>query len=196
MKIKSALLLIDIQNDYFEGGLNPLVGSREAGLNAHKLLMYYRQWNLPVIHVQHLSTRPGSTFFLPGTDGAKIHKLVEPQNNEKVIVKHSPNSFFQTDLQTLLKADAITELVVCGMMTHMCVDATVRAAKDLGYTCTVIGDACATKDLELNNVRVNAREVQTAFLAALHPYYAVITQTDQYLSSSANAEINMTKLQP
>lgn len=182
MTTKSALLLIDIQNDYFEGGSNPLTGSLEAGLNAHKLLQYYRQRNLPVFHVQHLSTRPGSTFFLLGTDGAKIHELVEPQDNEKVIVKHSPNSFFQTNLEALFKADAITELVVCGMMTHMCIDATVRAAKDLGYHCTVIGDACATKNLEFNGIQVEAREVQTAFLAALHPYYAVLTQTDQYLS--------------
>lgn len=181
METKSALLLIDIQNDYFEGGSNPLHGSLEACMNASKLLEYYRQCSLPVIHVQHLSIRTGSTFFLPGTEGAKIHKLVEPQDNEKVIVKHSPNSFFQTDLHALLKANGITELVICGMMTHMCIDATVRAAKDLGYNCTVIGDACATKDLEVHGVRVNAREVHFAFLASLHPYYAVISQTNQYL---------------
>lgn len=177
MEAKSALLLIDIQNDYFEGGSNPLHGSLEAGINAGKLLEHYRQSNLPVFHVQHLSIRTGSTFFLPDTDGAKIHELVKPLSKEKVIVKHSPNSFFQTDLHALLKADAITELVICGMMTHMCVDATVRAAKDLGYNCTVIGDACATKDLEISGVRVDARDVHFAFLAALHPYYAVISQT-------------------
>ena len=194
METKSALLLIDIQNDYFEEGLNPLNGSLEAGLNAHKLLGHYRERNLPVVHVRHLSTRPGSAFFLPDTDGVGIHRLVEPRGTETVITKHYPNSFFQTDLHSLLQAGGITELVVCGMMTHMCVDSTVRAAKDLGYTCTVIEDACVTKNLELHGVRVKAGEVQAAFLAALNPYYAAISSAARYLSQPsafANGETNV-----
>ena len=72
-------------------------------------------------------------------------------------------------------------LVIVGMMTHMCVDATTRAAKDLGFTCTVIGDACATKDLFIHDQSVKAKDVQNAFLAALSYFYATVVTTEEYL---------------
>ena len=180
MKTKRALLLIDIQNDYFEGGSNPLTGSMEAGLNAQKLLQYFRLHSLPVIHIQHLATRQDATFFLPDTEGAEINNCVTPSKDESIIIKHTPNSFYQTNLNDLLQTQGITELVVCGMMTHMCVDATVRAAKDLNYQCVVIQDACATKDLEFQGIKVNAEKVQVAFLAALTPNYANIYSAEEY----------------
>ncbi len=172
--MKTALIVIDIQNDYFEGGANPLVGSREASLWARALLEDFRARALPVVHVRHLSTRPDSTFFIPGTQGAEIHENVAPVAGEKVIEKNFPNSFRDTDLLDYLRSEGITDLVVCGMMTQMCVDATVRAAKDFGFSCTVIGDACATKDLEIGGRTVSAADVQTAFLAALNYFYATV----------------------
>lgn len=68
-------------------------------------------------------------------------------------------------------------------MTHMCVDATTRAAKDLGYTCTLIGDACATRDLEIKGEKIQAKEVQNSFLAALSYYYAYVQTANQFLNS-------------
>ncbi|MCE1199292.1 MAG: cysteine hydrolase [Marinilabiliales bacterium] len=179
--MNSALLIIDIQNDYFEGGTARLVDPDKASHNAKVLLQHFRKNNLPVIHVQHLATRANATFFLPGTKGAEIHQDVKPLSNEKIVVKHFPNSFRDTDLLDYLKSRSITDLVICGMQTHMCVDATTRAAKDLGFTCTLIGDACATKDLEVNGTKVRAADVQTAFLAALNNFYSTVMTTDQYL---------------
>ncbi len=176
--MKTALIIIDIQNDYFEGGANPLVGSREASLRAKALLEDFRARSLPVVHIRHLSTRPGSTFFIPGTRGAEIHENVAPITGEKVIEKNFPNSFRDTDLLDYLRSEDITDLVICGMMTHMCVDATVRAARDLGFSCTLIGDACATKDLEIGGKTVSAADVQTAFLAAMNYFYATVKTTD------------------
>ena len=89
----TALLLIDIQNDYFETGTMPLDGSDRASKNARLILDDFRANALPVIHVQHIATRPTATFFLPNTFGAEIHKNVEPLATEQVIVKHFPNSF-------------------------------------------------------------------------------------------------------
>ncbi len=172
--MKTALILIDIQNDYFEGGSNPLVGSREASLQAKALLEDFRARSQPVVHIRHLSTRSGSTFFIPGTRGAEIHENVAPIAGEKVIEKNFPNSFRDTDLLDHLHSEGVTDLVICGMMTHMCVDATVRAAKDFGFSCTVIGDACATKDLEIGGRMVAAVEVKTAFLAALSYFYSTV----------------------
>jgi nicotinamidase-related amidase len=184
METKEALIIIDIQNDYFEGGANPLVGSFEASVNAKALLKNFREKTLPVIHIQHFSTRAGAAFFLPNTKGVEIHENVMPINGEKIIAKHYPNSFRETDLLDYLQSNHITDLVICGMMTQHCVDATTRAAKDFGFTCTVIGDACATKDLEIQGEIVVSNEVQKSFLAALNFFYSTVKNTQEYLNEN------------
>lgn len=181
--MKTALLIIDMQNDYFQGGTMTLSGPDTASKKAALVLDRFRTDGLPVVHIQHIATNPAATFFLPDTAGAQIHKNVAPLETEKIIVKHFPNSFRETGLSDYLKSLGITDLVICGMMTHMCVDATTRAAKDAGYTCTVIGDACATKDLELNGQKVKANDVQVSFLAALNYFYATVLTTKEYLNS-------------
>lgn len=179
--MNTALILIDIQNDYFENGTNTLVGSDKAGRNAQHILERFRLKELPVIHIQHIATSPSATFFRPNTVGAEIHNIVAPTAYEKVVVKHFPNSFRETELLDYLKSKSITDLVVCGMMTHMCVDATTRAAKDLGFNITLIGDACATKDLEIHGEHVAAKDVHNSFLAAMNNTYANVVATEQYL---------------
>jgi nicotinamidase-related amidase len=179
--VKTALILIDIQNDYFDNGSMPLVGSDKASDNARLILNVFRSAGLPVIHIQHIATSPAATFFLPDTRGSEIHDNVKPSGNEKVIVKHYPNSFRETELLEYLKSKNITDLVICGMMTHMCVDATTRAAKDLGFNIILIGDACATRDLELNGQIIQAEKVHQSFLAALNSFYANVMTTQQYL---------------
>jgi nicotinamidase-related amidase len=180
--MKTALLLIDIQNDYFDNGTMALVGSEEASKNAKLILDRFRADDLPIIHIQHIATKPTATFFLPNTTGADIHKNVRPLGKEKVIIKHYPNSFRDTELLDYLRTLNIKDLVICGMMTHMCVDATTRAAKDFGFNCIVIADACATKDLEINGKKVKAEEVQKSFLAALNDFYSTVITTNQYLN--------------
>jgi nicotinamidase-related amidase len=182
--MRKALILIDIQNDYFEKGRMTLVGAEQAAENAQAVLNAFRKERLPIVHIQHISTRPGATFFIPETEGVQIHKSVEPLSNEKVIIKNFPNSFKDTTLFDHLKSMDITDLVICGMMTHMCVDSTTRAAKDFGFNCVVIGDATATKDLEINGERVRANEVQKSFLAALNNIFSSITTAKQYLESA------------
>jgi nicotinamidase-related amidase len=176
----SALLLIDIQNDYFPGGAMELVGSTEAANEAAKTLAAFRRKGLPIIHVQHLSTRPGATFFLPGTAGAAFHQTVEPAAEETVICKHFPNSFRDTALLEHLRSRQVQHLVTSGMMTHMCVDATVRAAFDLGFSCTLLHDACATRDLVFEQQTIPARQVHGAFLAALGAVYAQMSSAGDF----------------
>jgi nicotinamidase-related amidase len=173
-----ALVIIDIQNDYFRGGKMELVGSEEAAKNASLILEDFRAKNLPVIHVRQESLRPIATFFLPGTEGAEIHQAVKPENDETVIVKNHPNSFKNTELQKLLDSKSITELTLVGMMTHMCIDTTVRAASDLDYQVTLVGDACATRDLEFDGKIVPAAQVQAAYLAAIDGSFATVVATD------------------
>ena len=168
------LLLIDIQNDYFPGGKMALEGSDEAGQVAGQLLAFFRRRHWPIVHIQHIANRPGATFFLPNTPGAEIHASVKPLEAETVIQKHYPNSFRETGLLARLQQQPIGPLVVAGMMTHMCVDATARAATDLGFECQIAQDACATRALKFGDRLVSAADVHTAFLAALHGSYGQV----------------------
>jgi len=172
------LLLIDIQNDYFPGGAMELVASREAGLAAGKLLQAFRQHAWPVIHVQHIATRKGATFFRPDTPGVAIHASVAPRPGEVVVTKHFPNSFRETGLLAHLQQQPPDQLVIAGMMTHMCVDSTTRAAADLGFQCVLAHDACATRDLAFDGVAVPARQVQAAYLAALDGLFAQVRSVE------------------
>ncbi len=177
------LLLIDLQNDYFEGGNNTLNKSLEAVYNARKLLDSFRKNNDHICHIRHLNLRPGSNYLLQNSIGSEIHEMVKPEADELIITKFFPNSFHKTDLLTFLKTNTIDNLVIAGMMTHMCVDATTRAAFDLGFKCTVIDDACATKDLEINGKRISSENVHNSFMAAFQGIYADVFATDHYLDS-------------
>ena len=174
-----ALVIIDIQNDYFPGGKMELEGSDAAASNAARALEQFRGKGLPIVHVRHLSTRPGATFFIPGTAGAEIHERVRPRANERVIEKNFPNGFRATELDHVLKSTGAKELVVAGMMTHMCVDASVRQAADLGYKVTLLGDACATRTQSFGGEYVPAKQVHAAFLAALNGFYAKVIPTHE-----------------
>jgi nicotinamidase-related amidase len=177
------LILVDIQNDYFAGGSMELVGMEEAATQASAILKQFREQQLPVFHIQHFSVRPGSTFFVPDTEGVEINNLVSPQENEPVVRKNYPNSFRETDLLGNIQDAGVTNLVIVGAMSHMCIDATTRAAFDYGFTCTVISDACATRDLEFAGKRIPASDVHGSFMAALSaPYASVLNGTEFVLS--------------
>ena len=170
----TALLIVDIQNDYFPGGTMEVTGAEIAAAQAAALLAAFRQRNRPVVHIQHIAARPGATFFLPSTVGAEIHESVRPSSEEAVFQKHFPNSFRETPLLEHLRTGGITQLVIAGMMTHMCIDTTTRAAADLGFKCFLAHDACATRALSFNGVTVDAESVQTAYLAALNGLFAKV----------------------
>jgi nicotinamidase-related amidase len=180
--MKTALILIDIQNDYFPTGRMELEGSIEASLRAGEALIHFREAALPVIHVQHISMSPKATFFLPGTDGIEIHENVRPLPNEITIQKAYPNSFRDTTLLEHLRTEGIGRLAIAGMMTHMCVDATTRAAFDDGFECVILGDACATRSLSYQGAVIPAQHVHGSFLAALETVYGRVISVDGFLA--------------
>lgn len=171
------LLLIDIQRDYFPGGRQPLVEPDAAADAAARLLAGFRTAGEPVVHVQHVWDAPDAAFFAPGTPGVEFDSRVAPDGGELVIVKDRPNAFLGTDLEARLREIAPDELVVAGMMSSMCVDATVRAASDLGFSVVVAHDACAAPDLEFAGATVPGTQVHAAFMAALGSY-ARVTDAD------------------
>jgi nicotinamidase-related amidase len=174
-----ALLLVDIQNDYFPRGAMEVVGADAAGAQAARLLEAFREQRRPVIHMQHIAKRPGATFFLPGTPGAEIHARVRPKGDEAVLQKHFPNSFRETALLDHLRQMKVSSLVIAGMMTHMCIDTTTRAAADLGFACSLAHDACATRALSFNGVQVCAESVQAAYLAGLNGLFAKVRSVNE-----------------
>lgn len=183
--MSAALILVDIQNDYFPNGKMELSDPVTAADNAGKILEWFRQNNDNIFHIQHISNHEGASFFLPNTEGVKINESVIPLEQESIITKHTPNSFFKTELESKLREIGVTKLVICGMMTHMCIDATVRAAMELGFECTLIEDACATRDLVYQDKVVSAEQVHYAFVGALHGVYANVVSTEDFLQQEA-----------
>lgn len=178
---KHAVIVVDLQNEYLPTGKLPLVGIDAALSNAARVIANARSSGDAVIHVRHEGTDPVAPFFTPGTNGVEIHPTVAPAEGEPVIVKHYPNSFLKTELKQVLDGKGIEEVTIVGAMSHMCIDATTRAASDFGYKATVVHDACATRDLEFGGQVVPAAQVHTALMSALAFAYAKVTTTDEYL---------------
>ena len=178
--MKTGLILVDIQNDYFIGGRMELVEMQQAGKKAGELLSDFRRRSWPTFHIQHISAQKGATFFLPETEGAVLHESIQPQGDELVIQKHFPNSFRETSLLQELGRHDVKKLVICGAMSHMCIDATTRAAFDHCFDCTIVQDACATRDLEFGGKTIAAADVHGSFMAALGSAYAKVVSLDEF----------------
>jgi nicotinamidase-related amidase len=172
--MKTALLVVDIQKDYFPGGKYPLVNPEDAAKKAYMLLQCFREHGGHHIHIQHIELDPDAAFFVKGDSGSDIHDIVAHFEGEPVVYKHEPNSFLNTNLLEVLKEWEIERVVITGMMTHMCVDATTRAASDFGFQVIIAEDACATRDLKYDDTVIPADLVHKSFLAALKSYGKVM----------------------
>ncbi|RCK34184.1 Isochorismatase [Thalassospira xiamenensis] len=184
---KKALIVVDIQNDYFPDGKWTLSGVEAAAKNAARLIESARKAGDLVVHIRHEFQNTDAPFFKPGSKGAALHPSVMSLENEHVVLKHQINSYRDTDLKEHLDRNGITEVVICGNMSHMCVDAITRASADFGYPVTVIHDACASRDLEFDGVTVPAKYAHAAFMSALGFAYATMMSTDDYIGSAAKA---------
>jgi nicotinamidase-related amidase len=170
-----ALLVIDVQNDYFCGGNMELVEMEKALVQTNKLITYARENHHKIYFIQHIATKEGASFFIPNTKGVALNNGLE-RSDETVIIKHYPNSFRETGLDEVLKKEQITELMICGAMSHMCIDSTVRAGFDLGYKITLFSDACATRDLEFQGEVIPAQQVHNTFMSALGSLFCEVLE--------------------
>lgn len=170
---ESVLVIIDAQEEYRSGGL-PLDGIAPAVAAIARLLERARKVGTPVHHIAHAG-RPGGLFDRAGPGGA-IMAEVAPAGDEPVHEKPLPNAFAGTDLKDALESRGRKALIVVGFMNHMCVDATTRAAGDLGFRVTVPADATATRDLPgpAGDGVVPAKTVKAASLAGLADRFATV----------------------
>lgn len=174
-----AFLIVDIQRDYFPGGRYSLAEPDAAAEAAARVLASFREAGDAVVHLQHVWDADDAAFFKPGTPGVEIDPRVAPADDEPLLQKAAPNGFLGTALEQTLRDRGIDQLVVAGMMSSMCVDATVRAAVDLGFAVTVVHDACAAPDLTFAGETIPARAVHGSFMAALDGNYARLTSAEE-----------------
>lgn len=177
--MSEAILLVDIQNDYFPGGKFEVPGAKASAEKTAQLLKYGRENRMLIAHIRHFSTKPRASYLIPESEGSFINDTVKPANGEKVFIKNYPNSFRLTGLDEYLKGKGIKKLIICGMMTQMCVDTTARAAFDLGYELRVAADACAARPMTFNGVTVTAEMVNAAFMGAIGGVFAKCVSTEE-----------------
>lgn len=178
---KRAILVVDLQNEYWPSGKLPLVGIDAAAANAAKIIAGAREKGDLVVNIRHVMPSADAPIFTPGSDGVQINQAVAPAEGEPVVTKAFPNSFRDSNLKGILDEKGIEEVVVIGAMSHMCIDATARAAFDLGYKTTTIHDACATCDQEFDGTTVPAAQVHATIMSALAFFYGDVTETENWL---------------
>lgn len=156
---KTALLIIDIQNDYFPKGKFPLWNTDKILINIKELIAKANQQYIPVFLIQHVSSAPKgmAAFFEKGSEGANIHpEIIAICPNAEVIQKQHADSFYQTHLEKSLEKFDIDELLICGMMTQNCVTHTAISKKAEKYKVSIIEDCCTTTDSMIHKVALNA----------------------------------------
>lgn len=174
---KTALLIIDVQEFYFPGGRMLLENPEIAGMNAGLLLDHFRKSEMLVYHVRHN--------FEPG---GNIHPYVKPMGDETIISKDQVNAFVDTELLEMMHRDSVEQVVICGMQTHMCVEAAVRAAHDYGFSCLLVSDACATRALQYEEHIIPAKNVHFSTLNSLQGTYARIIATDAIIKELSQSD--------
>ncbi|MFK3650065.1 cysteine hydrolase family protein [Lysobacter enzymogenes] len=182
---RTALLVIDFQNEYFSGRL-PIPDGAAALNNAQKLVAHADAHGLPVFHIQHV-TPPEAPVFAEHSDGVRFHERLQPAANHRVVRKTSVSVFASTDIGQQLKQAGVDTLVIAGLMTHACVAGAARDAVPLGFEAIVAGDACATRDLDTADGSVLAHaDLHRAALASIADTFGEILRTEQVLALPLN----------
>ncbi|AJY10824.1 cysteine hydrolase [Burkholderia dolosa] len=178
---RTALLVIDFQNEYF-GGRLPIPDGARALRNAQRVIAFADRARMPVFHVQHVGAVDGP-LFAEGSENHRFHPDLQPAQHHAVVRKTSVSVFPTTDIHARLQAAGIDTLIVTGLMTHACVAGAARDAVPLGYSVIVVDDACATRDLDLGDGdTVSHRDLHRATLAALSDTFGDVLTTEQLLT--------------
>lgn len=157
--MKKALLVIDLQNDYFPGGKFPLWNTEATLANIERAIAAAREKDIPVIHIQHIADPAMgiAPFFNEGTEGAEIHpRILEAAPDAPVVVKRFADGFVETDLEKTLSELGVTDLLICGMMTQNCVTHTAISTSAEKYNVSILTDCCTTVDAMIHNIALHA----------------------------------------
>ena len=164
---KKALIVIDLQNDYFPGGKFPLWNTEITLENIETAITKARANNIPVIHVQHIAdaSKGIAPFFNAGTVGVEIHPRILAAAPDGIIVtKAFADSFHHTTLEETLSKLGVKELLICGMMTQNCVTHTAISKAAEKYSVKVLSDCCTTVDQMIHLIALNAIATRIALV--------------------------------
>lgn len=179
---RPTLLLIDIQKGFLQedvwGGHR---NNKDAEIICQKLLNYWREYALPIIHIQHASTNPQSPLH-PSQKGFEFQDDVQPISDELVITKNVNSAFIGTDLKDVLDDQNVSTLVIIGLTTDHCVSTTTRMAGNYGYEVFLVSDATATFDKKGQKGNVFAADlIHDTALASLNDEFASVIKSDELL---------------
>ncbi len=159
-----ALLVIDVQNEYFTGGL-PVSHPPGSLDNILAAMDAARAKEVPVVLIQHQASEDKAALFAPESPSWELHPQVASRPYDYLIHKSLPGSFYRTDLEPWLRSREVKTVTICGYMTHMCCDTTARQAFHRGFAVEFLSDATGTLDLDNQGGKVTAPELQRAVLA-------------------------------
>ncbi|HEX5392214.1 MAG TPA: cysteine hydrolase family protein [Rhodocyclaceae bacterium] len=185
----TALLLVDFQREYFDGKL-PIPDGSAALSAAKRLVKSAEKAGVFVVHIHHVAASPTAPLFASGSSGAEPVDALRPAEHHAVVIKRLPSSFAGTELLELLRQRQCNRVIVCGLMTHNCVDATTRDALHLGFAPIVVGDASATRDLPgvSGGAVVPAQQLHRAVLAGLADRIADVMTCDEVVALLARSK--------
>lgn len=166
---QAALLVIDLQNDYFPNGKFPLWNTEATLNNIKSAIAKANEKNIPVIHIQHIADPAMgiAPFFNEGSEGADIHpEILALAPNADVVIKHFADSFEQTNLEEVLQKQGVTELLVSGMMTQNCVTHTAISKAAEKYDVSILMDCCTTVDEMIHNIALHAVSTRVPLVTA------------------------------
>ncbi|UZE19932.1 isochorismatase family protein [Pseudomonas sp. B21-054] len=177
---KTALLVIDFQNEYFTGKM-PIPDGAAALANARELIKFADEHKMPVYHVQHIAPA-GSPVFAKDGQTVKFHPDMQPRVRDVVLQKTTVSVFGSTDLDTRLKSAGIENLIISGLMTHACVAGAARDAASLGYNVLVASDASATRAItRVNGDAIDKDSLHKAALAEVEDTFGDVMTTKQII---------------
>lgn len=160
---RRALLVIDIQNDYFPQGKFPLWNADATLANIERAIARAYASGVPVVLIQHIAASDGAPFFVAGTPGAELHpRILAAAPTAPVVVKTHADSFHHTTLAATLDELGVNELLVCGMMTQNCVTHTAISRAAEAYTVSILADGCTTVSEMLHAIALNAVSTRLA----------------------------------
>ncbi|MGU9851865.1 cysteine hydrolase family protein [Pseudomonas koreensis] len=175
---KSALIVIDFQNEYFSGGM-PIPDGAAALAKTRELITFADSHKIPVYHVQHIAPAGSAVFAIDG-ETVKFHKDMQPRPQDVVLQKNTVSVFASTDLDQQLKKAGIQTLIISGLMTHACVAGAARDAAPLGYNVIVASDASATRAItRANGVSIDKDSLHKAALAEVEDTFGDVLGTAQ-----------------
>ncbi|KAI8337250.1 Isochorismatase-like protein [Chlamydoabsidia padenii] len=184
---EEALIVVDVQNDYFPNGKLPTWKPVETAEACAELIKKFRQEGKEVVFVKHVikdSQVKDFPFFIKGTHGVEIHDIVKPLPSEKIITKNEVSSFVGTDLKEYLTGKGVKKLVVVGMMIHNCVNATVYSGVEEGFPCVVVEEAVNTMDQSYDGEIVKAQDIKKAFLTGIQFAFSKVYKLQDVLNDN------------